>query len=350
MEVFPDISSEDSNIQTFFKTFESESFIISPSNDLSQTLAKIELVIQDLLNDENNLESTINQLYNLMINLIQIVELHLKLYKDFKEFFDSRLDFIVRHIFTTDLFTQLYYLKNDGIDLVWQLHRLIDLIYGFRYIDDKPFKLVSSTNISVIKCFQYPLFKYLRSPNDKAQFLSPRFNKPQPCEAFRGEIKVTFIILEKLKLMEDSLVFVLSSCTLDKELISHFESLLNDSPTYFSFDMFYKHIKVFDDRLKQEDDMEIKLMVLRLKKENTPELFQSNITDKRLNWVKYMGFDENLQFQNSDIVPSLFRKSEVPPSPNSLVIHRENSETSILSLPVYRQGFRDKFSRFLRLK
>ncbi|WEJ96560.1 hypothetical protein PSN45_004099 [Yamadazyma tenuis] len=176
-----DVSSEDSNIATFFQSFDNDGFIINPAKDLSQTFAKIELTIKNPFDFEaqDDLAAKLNRIFNLMVYSIQTTELYPKLEEDFKEYYDKRLNSIFARIFTNELLKILYHLDNDNIDTMWQIHRLVILLYTFVFPElDLRFKIPSETTVVVIKCFQYPLFKYLRTRSDVAMSESMELSTP----------------------------------------------------------------------------------------------------------------------------------------------------------------------------
>lgn len=248
------VSSENSNIMTYFPSFDSSDMLMAAELEFSQSLAKIELIINEEWDFEQieDIVVKVNDLYNCMIILVYVVEKSPKLKTEFEDYFENRLNVILSKIFLSTSFKLFYHIKPNGIDFVWQVQRLLKLIYTGNAYDklNKPvvFRVPTSTTIVILKCLQYPLFKYRRTEIDEtidSQFFK---DKVIPCEFFRGKEDNNVIVTEKLNLLEESVSLVLLNCTIDKPLLNYFEQTFTDLPVYFSYGLFAKHCSMIIER------------------------------------------------------------------------------------------------------
>lgn len=353
-----DISSEDSNIVTYFQSFDKDNYNVSPRKDLSQTFASIELLIKNEFDYDNieQVSAALNKLYNLLLNLLNnLAEFYCKLHGDFNEYYETALARIFARIFTPKLFHAMYNLDSENIDLIWQIYRILELLYT-----PHPIRPITSLNgdteftlpiciptkitIVVIKYLQLPLFKFRSSKDDIVNRSFDDGDEAVPCEFFRGFKKKGIIIDQKLVLMDKSLESVLRGCEIDPEIVSYFHSLLINKPTYFSFDMYTKNVSIILDRVsmvqESKQNTEVKNICLRLNKaiaeiifkHLTETPFQSNLYYRTSPHSKNYqpNYLHQLETSNKDIVPNWVRYFEYLPK-NFTQVNSDYTKNSKIS-------------------
>lgn len=260
-----DISSEDSNIITFFQSFDKDSIYISPVKDLSLIFASIELLIKDEVNFEKPLQLTksVNNLYNLIIDLINLAgEFPSKLASDFLEYYENRINVIITKIVTPNLFNALYHLDNKHVDLIWQVYRIVGLFYGVfdnGLVGDRDdggvgggvgsngssgnyrFPIAPQISVIIIRYCQLSLFKYQGATETTTSSVDGNSN---PYPFFKGGINLSFIIKKKLELIDQTVQILLENCQLDGEILRYFLLILSNKPTYFSLKVYVKHASI----------------------------------------------------------------------------------------------------------
>lgn len=324
-----DMSSDDSNIATFFQTFDKDNFHLSPTKDLSQTFARIELTIKEEFDfgKPEKVSEALNTLYNLILFLINSVcEFSFKLQTDFVEYYEKRISAIFTRIFTPELFHKMYNLDSEHIDLIWQVHRLIELLFN----SELTFVTIPTKNtLVVIRYLQFSLFKYLRTANDEVINGSLSDDEARPLKFFRGPNKRGFVIDKKLKLMDQSLELVLQACELDMIVVKYFQVLLSNRPTYFSFEVYTRNMSIIFHRVSglpdsdltqnlrslcQVIDKSISNIMLRtpvrpaqqsptvIENDKEPDVLEDlEVQPIVPNWVRYFEYQPvNFSLQNSD--------------------------------------------------
>jgi hypothetical protein len=238
-----EFGSEDSNIVTFFQSFDFSTFIISPSRDLSQTVAKIELILKEPANfdDLDAVAQEIGFLYNLILYLISIVELCPNLCLDFHDHFKAKIPLIFSRIFTSRMFSFLYRMNEKHIDVIWQIHRLVCLIFSVHVrsiVSDSTFLLPTKLTILILRCLQLPIFRCLATDDDIRINTVLTGSSSHPSDLFRGRIQHTFIVRQKLSLLQETVTEVLNNCKIDKRLLQYLQEMVDEPPAYFSYNSF----------------------------------------------------------------------------------------------------------------
>ena len=269
-----DISSEDSNIFTIFQSFDGP--IINPQKELSVIFANIETILKDDFPIISKQYTALSMIYDLILCLISLVDLHgteYDIFDDFIDYYHVKIDMILKSIICNREITKLLYNLNSDINISMFsiVSSLISLIYKFNcqsfdetsafHKSNYSFPISSSTTIKVITRLQSSLFKHSNKDHDSSLIQSS--NEIRPCIFFRGEIGSSFIIREKLDLILKCLQTVLSNCDVDCVISNHFQGLLVNPPVYFDRDMYCDHINIVIERLN-EQEMELMKPVMKL--------------------------------------------------------------------------------------
>lgn len=318
-----DISSEDSNIITYFQTFDKNTTIIDPGKEMSQNFAKFEFLCKDEFDIDNpQILDKLNDIYNLILNLISIAESHEKLREDFKEYSNKVFDAFLAKVFTPDTFESFYYLNNKNIDIIWQIHRVLKLIYEYE-IPQENYKFFISNDILIlsINFYQLPLFKYTK-PAIKNPINS---DFTRPCNLFRDETKKTFIIKQKIELFQLTLDIILNNCVLSVELLQYFQSILTEIPAYFSYEVFSKQFKLIQSRVKLLTPLPQNLPIIRIA--NKIDAVIMNLIVKSVSKISQNQYVLTHDPQVATIQIHDFSEPEQFPKPPNWVTHFEFKST-----------------------
>lgn len=365
-----DISSEDSNIVTYFQTFEHYTSIVNSKKDLFQALAKIDLIIKDGIDlSSTKIIHNLNDIYNLMGVTISIVECNETLFEDFKDYYMVLCNRLLIKLLVGQTFDIFYNLSNENIDFLWQVQRLLDLLFGFRFteeienveLSEYKFPISDEIIINILKFLQLPLFKYMRSDMDQFIYETIDSHIARPNQFFRGKDKRGYIINQEIYLLDRSLQVVLNNCELSSKLFQYFHNTLINKPTHFSYELYEKHFCIISTRLKElprnkETELlfsmadTIKSLISKTivkvvstissksghiqsdTKTGTVQIYSSGsnpeiVSFKAPNWVNYLQYQDIASRQNSD-----YKTSQ----------HSASTEGNLNDLRVPR-GFRQKF-------
>lgn len=365
-----DTSSEDSNIVTYFQTFEHYNSIVNSKKHLFQTLSKIDMIIKDGIDlKSTQIVKNLNDIYNLIGISVSIVETNELLFEDFKDYFMVLCNRLLIKLFVGHTFNMFYNLTNEYIDFIWQVQRLLKTIFTFSFTNtddpklmDYKFPVGAEVVINILKFLQLPLFKYMRSEMDHFIYETIDSHIARPNEFFRGKIKRGYLINQEIELLDQSLLLILENCDLNTKLLQYFHNTLTNKPTHFSYEVYERNFNVIDRRLENLERSKqnellftiantIKTLIsnaivktMSTISSNRGFLHHSKTTDtvqirpngdgnqeivsfKAPNWVNYIQFQDIGTQQNSDYKH---------PSPQST-----SSETYLMDLEAHR-GFRQK--------